>query len=683
MSKTISFGAVIETVKKFTAANAVFLLLMSVYRLVFFIYYGGLKTSAGLWPYVLKAFFLGVRFDLAVIAYVNLLVTLTLILAVVIGRKGFYKFWLICARYYCVFMFSFVFIILCVDFGFYSFFKNHINIIIFGILEDDTKALFSTLVENYNIPLVSLIFLVMIFGIYSVTAHFTGGIDPEKEYPKVYPFPVRFIFLFGLLVLNALAARGSLALFPLGTMDAEISPDIFINKVSINGIYTLQEAVEARMKENGSYDISRQVGYSGDPARAFSDFLCVPEASLNKDFLQTSVVRKTKKNELVETIRPNVILIMMESFGSDLLHYNSPGFNVLGELKQHFDSDTVFYNFLSGDVGTIGSIETAILNMPKRPAAKAVTQSKFAYNYYFTGAAVPYKKAGYETIFLYGGNAGWRNVFMFAGNLGFDSAEGAGSMNPEYPRNQWGVYDEYLFRHIYDRLSKNDGKPKFIFTMTTTNHPPYSLPKDYKKLPLEISPALQKQITGDMKLAKLRFETYQYSNQKLGELISRIKASPFGKNTIIAVTGDHNFWSVFDYPKERYLDLDGVPFYLYIPEGLKPMDIDKETFGSHLDIMATLYNLSLSGQEYASLGEDMLDKSINHVAFNVDGLVMSKDRALRCFVENNVVSYYAWDPSAPRLLRPAQPDAEHEKLLKHFKSALAVADYLIKNPIKK
>jgi phosphoglycerol transferase MdoB-like AlkP superfamily enzyme len=295
---------------------------------------------------------------------------------------------------------------------------------------------------------------------------------------------------------------------------------------------------------------------------------------------------------------------------------------------------------------------------------------------------VPYKKAGYETIFLYGGNAGWRNVFMFAGNLGFDSAEGAGSMDPKYPRNQWGVYDEYLFEHIYNRLAKDNGKSKFIFTMTTTNHPPYSLPDNYKLLPLNISPELKKDITGDMKLAKLRFETYQYSNNKLGEFISKVKASPFGKNTIIAVTGDHNFWSVFDYPKERYLDLDGVPFYIYIPESLKPKYIDTETFGSHLDIMPTLYNLSLSGQEYAALGNNMIDDNIKHVAFNVDGLVMSKDRALRYFVENNTVSYYIWDVSGKRLLKPAPSDAEHEKLLRHFKSALAVTDYLIKNPVK-
>ena len=166
--------------------------------------------------------------------------------------------------------------------------------------------------------------------------------------------------------------------------------------------------------------------------------------------------------------------------------------------------------------------------------------------------------------------------------------------------------------------------------MTTTNHPPYSLPADYKLLPLNISPELRKDITGDMKLAKMRFETYQYSNNKLGELISRIKASSLGKNTIIAVTGDHNFWSVFDHPKERYLDWTVAVLPLYSRKPKAPR-YRQGHVRLHLDIMATLYNLSLSGQQYASLGGDMLDKNTKHIAFNVDGLVMSKDRALALF----------------------------------------------------
>ena len=51
-------------------------------------------------------------------------------------------------------------------------------------------------------------------------------------------------------------------------------------------------------------------------------------------------------------------------------------------------------------------------------------------------------------------------------NLGFDVIEGAESMDSKYLKNQWGVYDEFLFDHIYKKLNSNNEKPKFIFALT-------------------------------------------------------------------------------------------------------------------------------------------------------------------------------------------------------------------------
>jgi phosphoglycerol transferase MdoB-like AlkP superfamily enzyme len=103
-------------------------------------------------------------------------------------------------------------------------------------------------------------------------------------------------------------------------------------------------------------------------------------------------------------------------------------------------------------------------------------------------------------------------------------------MDPSWPRNQWGVYDEFLFEHLFKRLSENSEKPKFIFVMTTSNHPPYSLPGSYKPLSLNVSPAMQKDIIGDQQLAKMRFATYQYSNDAAGKFLDRLKKSPLGHN---------------------------------------------------------------------------------------------------------------------------------------------------------
>ncbi|MBN1823348.1 MAG: sulfatase-like hydrolase/transferase [Endomicrobiales bacterium] len=680
MNDKISFETIIDAAKKLILMNLLFLAMMGMFRAVFMLYYGNIDVLKTIGGDVVSAFVLGARYDLGVIGYVNVLVTLTMVITWLAGKKNVFRVWLRAVKYYYVLMFSAVFIVMCVDFGFYSYFKDHINIIIFGVLEDDTKALFSTIFENYNIPLVLMIFGSIIALVILNVRYFISKINTEKPDGRRYVAGVKTAFFAAFVAVNFIAARGSFGLFPLGTMDSAISKNKFVNKLALNGIYSFQEAVDRRMKDTSGSDILSKLGYENNDAQAFADFLGVRKSSLQHP-LHLNLFKRTRKNKAVEELRPNVILIVMEGFGSDLMRYDSERFNVMGELKKHFDSDIVFKNFISGDIGTIGSLETMFLNMPKRPYSKAVTQSKYAFNSYATGAAVPYKQSGYETVFLYGGNAAWRDVVSFLGNCGFDSVEGEGTMDPDYARNQWGVYDEFLFDHLYERLSKDDGRPKFIMAMTTSNHPPYSLPKNYEKLPLEIDGRLGKDITGDTKLAVGRFETYQYSNQKLGELITRIKSSEYAKNTIIAVTGDHNFWSVFDYTAERFMAHGGVPLYLYVPDKIKPASIDTAKVGSHLDIMPTLYALSLSGVDYAAMGNDLMSSGPN-IAYNAHGLVIAGGSAINCTIENGYLACFVWDGSDKETMRESQCSAGHEKLLKRFKAALSVTEYMLRNSQK-
>lgn len=666
-----------RTVKKLIILNGFFLCLMSLFRLAFCCYYGSAAELGGRAFDLAKAFVMGVRFDLVVVAYINALVTLTL-LVVWAARSGrLFAAWKKALEYYYFLMYSLVFLVLCVDFGFYSYFKSHINILIFGVFEDDTKALFSTIAENYNLPLAALGFIAL-FALVFFAARRVMSLPEKAPTGRPYRWGYKLTFAAALVAFNVLAARGSLGLFPLGTMDAEVSPSVFINRVGINGIFTLQEALEARMKENREEPLLDRMGYRGDPAQAYADLLGIDKQALNTDLMK-NLEHVTPANPAAERIRPNVVVFVMEGFGSDLLRYNSPRFNVMGALKEHFDTDYVFYNFLSGDVGTIGSLESVVLNMPKRPQSKAVTQSRFAFNRFPTGCALPYRAAGYETMFFYGGNTGWRNIVPLCQNAGFDVVEGEGAMPASYLRNQWGVYDEFLFDYVEKELGAADGKPKFILALSTSNHPPYSLPPSYKTLPLEIDGQLAKDITGDRKLALGRFQTYQYACNKLGEFISRIKASPLGQNTVIAVTGDHNFWNVFDYSDERFPDIDGVPFYVYVPPALAPKSKDTAVFGSHIDIMPTLYCLSLSKQKYSAVGTNLFDPSFRHVAYNVDGIVMTPQAASRWQSANGSEQYFRWDSARPRTLARTEKTAAHAELVQHYKAAIAVTDHVIRN----
>jgi len=670
-----------QFVKKIITLNIIFALIMTIYRIIFTFYYSDWSELSQYFGDLMQAFILGVRYDCAVLAYINSLVTLLFIIFWFIdSQKLFVKFVKSLKYYYTVF-FGCIVTLLCIDFGFYSYFQNHMNILMFGVFEDDTKALFSTLVENYPVVWVGIGFILIFVFVYVLTKLIVEKkvIGYYIEKTKIY---IKIILALILLSVNFIMARGSFGLFPLGVDNAEISKNTFINKVAINGIYTLQAAIEARSKEKDRNYIS-DMGYSQDNmAKAFADFLNVDISSIDNQKPEKSLIKTTKYNKDIEETRPNVIFIMMEALGTDLMHYNTENFNVLGEFKKHLDEDIVFYRFLPANMGTIGSLESAMTNIARLPLSQFLCQSKYAYNKYFYTGPMPYKNSGYETIFMYGGNAGWRNCTSYMPNVGFDKVIGEGSMPNAYERNQWGVYDEYLFDFILRVLDTNDNS-KFMYIMTTSNHPPYSLPSKYKQpYPLEINEQLKKNITGDKTLSKMRFATYQYSCQKVGEFLTKLKNSKFADNTIVAITGDHNFWNTFSYPLERKLDEMSVPFYLYIPKKLQPnKKIDANNIvGSHTDILPTLYNISLSNTNYWATGTDLLsDEAEKNIASNCLGSIMTKDNFAIYDFASGKEKYYTWNKEKPREIVPAEQNDEHKNMVKHYKSSVAIAYYMLTN----
>jgi phosphoglycerol transferase MdoB-like AlkP superfamily enzyme len=676
----ISFDRILHTVTTLALANALYLALMSLFRAVFFFYFSDLANFKGLYGSVLQAFFLGVRFDLSAVAYINTLVTLSLLVVWACGRDSWFRIWARVLTVYYSLFYGVAFAILVVDFGFYSYFKSHINVLIYGFFEDDTLALVTTIVKNPRFP-VALIIVAALIALLCAIASRTGRALLREEGPARRRVPGwgKTLFVVLLVSLNALAARGSLRMFPLSPIYAEISSNAFINKLSLNGIFALGEAIKARSENrNAAGDLAQRFGYGDDAARAFADCTGTALAGPDPAALHACLARRTPKNETCAALRPNVVVIVMESFGANLLRYDAPpAFDLLGELRRHFESDYVFHNFLPAGLITIHALETLVLNIPQRPYNLSVTQSKYAYVPFPTRATLPFHRAGYRTTFLYGGSLGWRQLDSFLPAQGFDEVLGEGALPHGAGKNEWGVYDEYFFDALYRTLAAGRGAPQFIMAMTTGNHPPYSVPASYAPRPLQIPANLAAVMTNERTLALKRFTTYQYANQKLGEFITRVKNSPLGRTTIIAVTGDHNFWDVFNYGEEDLFYRYAVPFYLYVPDGLKPASIDTDAFASHMDIMPTLYHLALSDQEYLAVGRDLLAAGGSCAALNSEGLAASARGAVCHRADGGKTAYYGWSSGSGHRLAACAGTGELEQLDRYYKAAAVVAEHII------
>lgn len=625
---------------------------MTIFRICFFLYF---NETNELFSYdIFHAFFLGFRLDLTVLGYTLVLPFVFSIFAYIFDLKFYSLF-----KYYYFVIFILLLVLMGSDFGFYSFFKEHINILIFGLFDDDTTALIKTMWDNYPVVwILSIFFVVVCICYYLVNLIFKKTIKIDR-----FLWMKNMWILFPILsVLLFLMIRGTLGMYPLGKMLPNISTHAFINKVSQNSTRSFIRAYKLKSKYNRNFDLIKNMGFENNIEEAFKIYT---HKSLLKKPLIDNLIKRTGSNG-VENL--NIVVVMTESFGLPVSNYNSDKFDILGHMKKHFEDDILFRNFTSSGDGTIRSLEALILNIAHRPNSFPFSQSKNKQVSFDYTPAFIYKKRGYETTFIYGGDLTWRDIGAFISFQGYDHVEGKMDIKKGVGQKEnmdyfhpWGIFDEFLFEYVEKKL-KNAKKPQFIFVLTTNNHPPFNIPKQYKSKPLTIPPMLEKHLTSNKELAIKRFYSYQYAVDQEGIFLDKIASDPKLKdNTIVAVTADNNtIDGIMTYPDHELFNSKNIPFLLYLPKKLKSkvdMNATKH-FGSQKDIFPTLFNLTLKNVDYYTIGNDLFSKDSDFVGMNGSGVVSTKDQTINANTSNSPLAQY-------------------------YKATLSVQEYLLQHYIKK
>lgn len=677
MEEKFNFNVILNSFIILIPINIAALLLLTVYRFFFFFYFANFSELSGLFFYVIKAFWLGFRFDLSAVAYINAPTTLLFVICLFVKKTSFFNGVIKFLKYYYTIIFSLLFLVVFVDLGFFSYFKDHYNMMIFGLFEDDTIALIKTILADYRVY-----FLFLFFFLISSFFYFLSNITYKELYfhnriinSLYWKLSTKIFVILFIIAVNFGCARGSLSMFPLGLFYSQISPNYFINKLSVNPIHPLADAVYYKIQSSKNKTNLTEIFKFENNEKVLENLKSFQRYK-NAQNIETAFEQITPKNENLEQKPLNVILIVMEGFGELPVLNNSKNFNVLGELKEHFDNDILFENFLAAGFITIHALESISLNIPQRPFVNQITQTEKALKCFTSSSVMPFKKAGYKTVFIYGGSLTWRDLESFYKVCGFDQTIGEGNINVEQSdRHSWGINDDKFFELIKEELfKKNENKPKFILGMSTQTHPPYKIPGKYTPIPLEIPQQIKDMLSTKDLENKAIFEVYQFANRELAKFISNIKNSEFADNTIIAVTGDHNLRELTNYSSSDMFLRYAVPFYLYIPKNLKK-HVDTSKVGSHIDIMPTLYNLSLSNMPYIAVGNDLFSVQDNIIT-NIDGLVLNDKYAIKYNFINDSISSFNFDKKTKKLIS-VETTPEHKNLEKYYKTIMAATDIFV------
>ncbi|MCS7484982.1 LTA synthase family protein [Marinomonas arctica] len=511
------------------------------------------------------------------------------------------------------------------NFYYYQTYHNHFDIFAFGLAEDDTKSVLLNIWQDY--PVIKGISSAFLLGFIAYRlAKFT--LREKKRKPWHFSFVVIYILITFTILL--IAARGSVGTFPLRRDNAQVSQLLILNKLSPNGFMALDWAWKDKKRDTAFAPVSQEKGFS-----------------LKAQLGINSLNARTPANPWLEANKPNVVMNIMESFGSNMLAFDHPEKNdLLGQLRSHFRDDFVFNRFLSEDNGTAPSLAAMLFHSPFENISHSSEQKVKLQGVPFS----VYKKAGYKTVFISPGNMAWRNLATYLPIQSVDVVYDQNTLMKMYPESiaeqgAWGVPDDYAYR-LAEKVLEDATEPTFITILTITNHPPYETPARYKPAPFEITPEVARHSSDDEASQKALLETYQFAADAFGQFITTVKGSSVGNKTIIAATGDHQMRRLNAlYPQEQVLDR-AVPFYLYVPQDIldnTDWKYDANRVGSHKDIFPTLYNLSLSDTSYQAIaGRNMLaptDDESRAFGYNVT-LWIDKNGA---YPMSGKAAFYPWE----------------------------------------
>lgn len=486
-------------------------------------------------------------------------------------------------------------------FGFYG---TPISPIVFGLGEDDTGAVLYTIWKDY--PLLRALSAWLALSLAQSGLALLGGRWLGARLAAL-PRAARIVAGVATFVLLFYFARGSFGTFPLREQHLSVSSHAFINNLTPNGAYALRLAVNSRLSEKIGDDPTtglRNLGYKTpqDAARRLG------LAGTSDEELLRAMYRRTPRNESFAKRPPHVVFALMESMGRDILDYQQPGNEVLGRFAPFAQAGLLWRNFTSVQHGTHPTVEGLLFNSPITP----LTLSAAGDRRLASSAVLPYRTAGYRTVYLTSVTGHWRRMDQVLVHQGFDEVIDSAALKKRYAEaveNAWGVDDEVMFRRALELLdeSERSGKPLFLFMKSTSNHAPFEWPAGYKPAPLDPAVFGGRQ-PPDAAQARNMLEAYQYAADALGVFMQHLKAGPLWDHTLVAMTGDHNTRNFFRYEGGDELPRQyGVPFYLHLPPAyVAGGEFHAERIGSHRDMFPTLYHHSLSEACYLVAGHDML-----------------------------------------------------------------------------
>jgi len=521
---------------------------------------------------IMASFYHALKLDLSMTAYILVIPLFSYIYWLLNGRKVVELKWLTIYNKILIILFS---IISVVNFNIYREWGSKINAKAVGFaISTPNEALASSASSPIGLTL-SLLLLLIVIGFI-----LQRWVVLRKLSFKASPIWLRGIAVIILVFLNFLLIRGGLGGSPINQSMAYFSKEQVLNHAAVNTEWNLlSSALAARMTKNNPYN-----------------YLSKQAADANIKELYTPA--KDTTINILTTKRPNVVLVIIESFTADLTKTLGNEDGITPNFDTLIHKGVLFSNIYSSGSRTDKGLVATLAGFPTLAAGSIVKWPEKMQK--IPGISQPFFKNGYQTSFFYGGESEFDNYKAFILSHNYQKLIDKNNFKGGKV-TKWGQFDEAVFDRQIEDLNK-EKQPFFSTLLTLTNHEPYALPGNYKFGQAD-------------NVAKFK-STAHYTDSCINAYLNNAKKENWYKNTLFVFIADHGHLlpknSHEIYVPQRY----HVPLLFYgdvIKDECKGKKF--EDVGSQADVAATILGqLDISAKEFV-WSKNLLNPYAKHFAF--------------------------------------------------------------------
>lgn len=521
------------------------LLFFFIDRLIFILIYHQ-KIAKVPFSETAATFYHAIPLDLSMTAYLAVIPLFSYIYWLLTGRKVVELKWISVYSKILVVLFS---IISVVNFNIYREWGSKINAKALGFaFSSPGEAMASSASSPMGLSISLLILLCAsgwILQRYVILRKLTFGSSPIW---------LRLPACLVLIAANFLLIRGGLSGSPITQSMAYFSEEQVLNHAAVNTEWNLLSSVLAsKMTKKNPY-----IYLNSQQAIQDTKNLYTPEKDTTISILSTQ--------------RPNVVVVIIESFTADLTKTlgNEDG------ITPHFDTlmnkGVLFSQIYSAGSRTDKGIVATLAGFPTLAAGSIVKWPEKMQK--IPALSQSFFKSGYRTSFFYGGESEFDNYKAFILSHDYQKLVDKNNFKGNEMKSRWGKFDELVFARQIAELSK-EKQPFFSTLLTLTNHEPYDLPGTPK-------------FGNTDNVAKFKSTAY-YTDSCINAYLINAKKQAWYKNTLFIFVADHGHLL----PKNAHdISTPGryhIPLLFYgdvIKDEFKGREFDQ--VGSQTDIAATL-----------------------------------------------------------------------------------------------